>query len=207
MPHHAKSLTSASASSPGSTSVSVAAITAASVSPSDREAHLKPHKTPRKRAEKSATNPLPFFATLNPPLSSKHFPADSTATSAKHCAAPASPWHHHLSSNALAGAAAGALVSCCLHPVDTVKTVLQAEIGGNRRFVPAVTKILRERGNEYTPHVLMRHKHLTRIITLPHRHLLTYTDICSPIPTISPHTCHPPLFSCRCEWDVPRANR
>lgn len=162
MPHHAKSLTPASGSSPGSTSVSVAAITAASVSPSDREALLKPHKTPRKRAEKSASNPLPFFATLNPPLSSKHFPADSAATSAKHCAVPASPWHHHLSSNALAGAAAGALVSCCLHPVDTVKTVLQAEMGGTLRFVPAVTKILRERGNEYSLSILIRHKSLFR---------------------------------------------
>ena len=155
MPHHANSLTSASSSPPGGTSVSVAAITAASVSPSDRAGHLKPHKTPRKRAEKSGANALPFFATLNPPLSSKQ-PADLSTTSAKHCAVPSSPWHRHLTSNALAGAAAGALVSCCLHPIDTVKTVLQAEMGGTRRFVPAVTKILQERGMKNTPYTLIR---------------------------------------------------
>ncbi|GBG81438.1 hypothetical protein CBR_g32115 [Chara braunii] len=33
------------------------------------------------------------------------------------------------SGNALAGALAGGLVSCCLHPIDTVKTVVQSERG------------------------------------------------------------------------------
>uniref|UniRef100_A0A7S3UAJ1 Mitochondrial carrier protein n=1 Tax=Picocystis salinarum TaxID=88271 RepID=A0A7S3UAJ1_9CHLO len=49
-------------------------------------------------------------------------------------------------SAAFAGATAGALVSLCLHPVDTVKTVLQAERGARSSLRDAVAQIVRVRG-------------------------------------------------------------
>eukprot|EP00899_Mesostigma_viride_P025345 jgi/Mesvir1/5996/Mv00745-RA.1 len=47
--------------------------------------------------------------------------------------------------NAIAGALAGALVSACLHPVDTVKTCIQAQSAG-RSLPDMVVKIIGQRG-------------------------------------------------------------
>eukprot|EP00249_Psilotum_nudum_P019470 c27269_g1_i2 orf=529-2346(-) len=48
--------------------------------------------------------------------------------------------------NAFAGALAGTFVSLCLHPVDTVKTVLQAQNLGHRSLFHTLVSIVSERG-------------------------------------------------------------
>eukprot|EP00898_Chlorokybus_atmophyticus_P003776 jgi/Chlat1/439/Chrsp103S01018 len=48
--------------------------------------------------------------------------------------------------NALAGALAGGLVSCSLHPVDTIKTIVQAEHGQRRSMSRILHRIMNERG-------------------------------------------------------------
>eukprot|EP00271_Cylindrocystis_brebissonii_P011843 TRINITY_DN29810_c0_g1_i1.p1 TRINITY_DN29810_c0_g1~~TRINITY_DN29810_c0_g1_i1.p1 ORF type:complete len:477 (+),score=51.68 TRINITY_DN29810_c0_g1_i1:179-1609(+) len=51
-----------------------------------------------------------------------------------------------VSQNAAAGGLAGVMVSCCLHPIDTIKTVLQAEKAGGAGLVPTVVRVVQERG-------------------------------------------------------------
>eukprot|EP01018_Ginkgo_biloba_P034421 Gb_14414 [translate_table: standard] len=51
-----------------------------------------------------------------------------------------------MGNNALAGALAGAFVSLWLHPVDTVKTVIQAHSAGHRSVVHSFGSIVSERG-------------------------------------------------------------
>ena len=48
--------------------------------------------------------------------------------------------------NAVAGAMAGTCVSVCLHPIDTVKTVIQAQTFGQRSLLPTVFNITSNRG-------------------------------------------------------------
>ncbi|XP_072958620.1 mitochondrial aspartate-glutamate transporter AGC1 [Typha angustifolia] len=48
--------------------------------------------------------------------------------------------------NAMAGALAGTLVSLCLHPVDTVKTVIQANGTSQKSFYEVLSRIITEKG-------------------------------------------------------------
>jgi len=48
--------------------------------------------------------------------------------------------------HALAGALAGTLVSLCLHPVDTLKTVIQANVSGQKSTYHILRTIISERG-------------------------------------------------------------
>ena len=50
--------------------------------------------------------------------------------------------------NAVAGAMAGTCVSICLHPIDTVKTVIQAQTFGQRSLLHTVFNITSNRGTE-----------------------------------------------------------
>jgi hypothetical protein len=49
--------------------------------------------------------------------------------------------------HAVAGALAGSVVSISLHPVDTVKTLIQANSSGQSSSYPTIKCILVERGN------------------------------------------------------------
>lgn len=55
-------------------------------------------------------------------------------------------WNFRMGQNAIAGALAGGFVSLCLHPIDTLKTVVQAQTGRNRNLVPILSSIISERG-------------------------------------------------------------
>jgi hypothetical protein len=48
--------------------------------------------------------------------------------------------------NAIAGALAGAFVSLCLHPIDTIKTVIQAQTGQHHNLFPVLSSIISQRG-------------------------------------------------------------
>ncbi|PKA45935.1 Protein mitoferrin-like 1, chloroplastic [Apostasia shenzhenica] len=56
--------------------------------------------------------------------------------------------HHAFSNNrhALAGALAGTLVTLCLHPVDTVKTIIQANRIGQKSFYHVLRRTISEKG-------------------------------------------------------------
>ncbi|XP_073396951.1 S-adenosylmethionine carrier 1, chloroplastic/mitochondrial-like isoform X2 [Physcomitrium patens] len=55
-------------------------------------------------------------------------------------------WSPRVAQNAGAGATAGGVVSLCLHPVDTLKTLVQARAGGNRNLLPIMSALISERG-------------------------------------------------------------
>lgn len=55
-------------------------------------------------------------------------------------------WNFRMGQNAGAGALAGGVVSLCLHPVDTLKTIVQAQTGGSRNLLPILSSIISERG-------------------------------------------------------------
>ncbi|KAJ7531530.1 hypothetical protein O6H91_14G047600 [Diphasiastrum complanatum] len=48
--------------------------------------------------------------------------------------------------NAIAGALAGAFVSLCLHPIDTIKTVLQTQKTGRRSALMVLNSVVADRG-------------------------------------------------------------
>eukprot|EP00850_Spirogloea_muscicola_P010177 SM000059S18654 [mRNA] locus=s59:166511:171209:- [translate_table: standard] len=48
--------------------------------------------------------------------------------------------------NALAGGLAGTIVSCCIHPVDTLKTMIQASHGSGRSPFHTLATLVHERG-------------------------------------------------------------
>eukprot|EP00850_Spirogloea_muscicola_P020232 SM000210S06746 [mRNA] locus=s210:128173:131311:+ [translate_table: standard] len=48
--------------------------------------------------------------------------------------------------NALAGGLAGTIVSCCIHPVDTLKTMIQASHGSGRSPFHTLATLVQERG-------------------------------------------------------------
>ncbi|KAG0564902.1 hypothetical protein KC19_8G149300 [Ceratodon purpureus] len=55
-------------------------------------------------------------------------------------------WNFRMGQNAGAGALAGGVVSLCLHPIDTLKTIVQAQTGGSRNLLPILSSIISERG-------------------------------------------------------------
>lgn len=54
------------------------------------------------------------------------------------------------SKNALAGGLAGGLVALSLYPVDTIKTLVQAETGAGQRSIPRIFQKLMEKHGEAT---------------------------------------------------------
>lgn len=63
-------------------------------------------------------------------------------------------WNFRMGQNAVAGALAGAFVSLFLHPVDTVKTVVQAQTSQNRNLVPILSSIISQRGTAVPPFIM-----------------------------------------------------
>jgi len=55
-------------------------------------------------------------------------------------------WNFRMGQNAIAGALAGAFVSLCLHPIDTIKTVIQAQTGQHHNLFPVLSSIISQRG-------------------------------------------------------------
>jgi hypothetical protein len=55
-------------------------------------------------------------------------------------------WNFRMGQNAIAGALAGAFVSLCLHPIDTLKTVIQAQTGQHPNLFPVLYSIISQRG-------------------------------------------------------------
>ena len=55
-------------------------------------------------------------------------------------------WNFRMGQNAGAGALAGGVVSLCLHPIDTLKTIVQAQTGGSRNLLPILSSLVSERG-------------------------------------------------------------
>lgn len=55
-------------------------------------------------------------------------------------------WNFRMAHNAGAGALAGGVVSLCLHPIDTLKTIVQSQTGGSRNLLPILSSIISERG-------------------------------------------------------------
>lgn len=55
-------------------------------------------------------------------------------------------WNFRMGQNAGAGALAGGVVSLCLHPIDTVKTIIQAQTGSNRNLLPILSSVISTRG-------------------------------------------------------------
>lgn len=53
--------------------------------------------------------------------------------------------HSRASANAIAGAAAGVLVSVCLHPIDTLKVLIQSQVrrATKQALAPRTTPLLR----------------------------------------------------------------
>ncbi|XP_024358621.1 uncharacterized protein [Physcomitrium patens] len=70
-------------------------------------------------------------------------PTATNAMMANHGATKRNP---RMGQNAGAGALAGGVVSLCLHPVDTLKTLVQARAGGNRNLLPIMSAVISERG-------------------------------------------------------------
>lgn len=58
----------------------------------------------------------------------------------------ATKWNFRMGQNAGAGALAGGVVSLCLHPIDTLKTIVQAQTGGSRNLLPILSSVISERG-------------------------------------------------------------
>mmetsp|Transcript_18870 Transcript_18870/g.36375 ORF Transcript_18870/g.36375 Transcript_18870/m.36375 type:complete len:463 (-) Transcript_18870:184-1572(-) len=54
--------------------------------------------------------------------------------------------HSRASANAIAGAAAGVLVSVCLHPIDTLKVLIQSQASSVRQIPVVLGKFLTQRG-------------------------------------------------------------
>ena len=51
-----------------------------------------------------------------------------------------------VSGNALAGGLAGAMVSVCIHPIDTIKTIVQSNRGASQGMGSAVMRVVAQKG-------------------------------------------------------------
>ncbi|KAK3268875.1 hypothetical protein CYMTET_22645 [Cymbomonas tetramitiformis] len=59
---------------------------------------------------------------------------------------PAKVARTKMSTNAVAGAAAGIMVSLCLHPIDTLKVVIQSEASSNRSLSVVLSRVISRGG-------------------------------------------------------------
>lgn len=79
------------------------------------------------------------------------FGAQSAAAAVEPCST--AKWNFRMGQNAGAGALAGGVVSLCLHPIDTLKTIVQSQTGGSRNLLPILSSVISERGTQF----LLRH--------------------------------------------------
>jgi len=82
----------------------------------------------------------------------------SAAAAVEPCSAK---WNFRMGQNAGAGALAGGVVSLCLHPIDTLKTIVQSQTGGSRNLLPILSSVISERGTQF---LLLRYFSETSVV-------------------------------------------
>jgi len=87
-----------------------------------------------------------FFGRRRTSATTKDTQALSTSTTQMLIPAKNSFQKSHTGNNALAGASAGMMVSICLHPIDTVKVLIQAEAKSVRHLPAILGKFVGQRG-------------------------------------------------------------